>query len=86
MKTIKPAKNILFCQPDKAEDKTSGFLLTADSVEAPQTATVVATSTDDYAVGDTIVYKAYTTSDIKLEDKEYFLIAVEDVLGVVVDS
>jgi chaperonin GroES len=88
MKTIKPANNQLFCKPLKQEDKTaSGLFLPSDSIADPQTAEVINRGEDvkQFKQGEIIVYKPYATVDIKLSGAEYFLIAEEDVLGVVVE-
>lgn len=86
--TIKPSNKILFCKPAAKETQTkSGFFIPPSTAEAPQIAEVI--NIGDHVTGfkskDRIVYKSYCTSDIKLEGVEYFLIAEEDVLGVVVD-
>lgn len=88
MQTIRPAKNQLFCQPDEADKKTtSGILLTDNTAEAPKTAKVINTgeSVTEFQSKDTIVYKPYSTTDIKLDGKDYFLIAEDDVLGAVIE-
>ena len=87
MLTIKPSNNQLFCKPETPESKTnSGFLLLEKSKERPQTAKVinVGAGVEDFSSKDTIVYKPYATTEIKLEGEDYFLIAQEDVLGTVV--
>lgn len=89
MKTIKPAKNQVFAKPTETKKQTNGGLFIAeDSMEKPRTAEVISvgSSVDWLNSGDTIVYKLYTTTDIKLEDTDYMLIAEEDVLGVVTDG
>ncbi len=88
MKTISPAKNQLFCKPEDTVKKTSSGILLADqAAEKPLIAEVinVGNNVTDYASKDKIVYKSYTTNDIKLDGAEYFLIDVDDVLGKVVE-
>ncbi len=87
MQTIKPTTGILFCKPEEAEQVTnSGFLL-AKASERPLIAEVINVGTDVKGINskDRIVYKAYATSEIKLDGVEYFLISAEDVLGTVID-
>ncbi len=87
--TVRPAKNQLFCQPDEAETKTaSGFLLTSSATEAPKTAKVinVGTGVTGFTANDTIVYKDYSATDIKLNGGDFFLINEQDVLGAVVET
>lgn len=89
MKTIKPAPTQLFCQPDEAVTKTpSGFILSEKSVDKPKTAEVINVGSEvrEYKPKDRIAYKPYSTSEIKLNDTEYFLVAEEDVLGTIVET
>lgn len=89
MQTIKPALKQLFCKPEEAEKKTaSGLFLMGDGIEKPKIAEVIRTGSKvtEFKQGDRIVYKPYSTTDIKLNNTDYFLIADDDVLGVVVDE
>jgi chaperonin GroES len=79
--TIKPAKGLVFARPSEKDTAIAGFLIAEDSAEAPHTAEVIHSNAIDYQTGDVIVYKPYTTTDIKLDNVEYFLIDQEDVLG-----
>jgi chaperonin GroES len=87
MKTIKPAPNQLFCKPDEAEKTTkSGFIL--QSVEKPKTAQVIniGDTVSTYKPKDTVIYKSYATTELKIDEVEYILIHQDDVLGVVVET
>ena len=89
MQTIQPSSRQLFCRPKEADTKTkSGFLLTVEAAEKPQMADVinVGSKVEQYKAKDTIIYKPYATTEIKLDGKDYFLVAEEDVLGSVVDT
>jgi chaperonin GroES len=73
----------------EAETKTtSGILLTTASVEKPKLATVinVGENVTGFHPDDQIIYKSYSTTDIQLNREEFFLVAEEDVLGVVVET
>jgi len=88
MQTVAPGKGQIFARPDEAETKTqSGILLSEKSVEKPRTAHVinVGADVDWYQADDTIVYKSYAPTELKLNNEDFILIAVEDVLGKVVD-
>ena len=88
MKTIKPAQNQVFAKPTEATTKTaSGFILSTANAQKPQTASVinVGGGVDWLKAKDTIVYKAYTTTDIKLDGQDYILLSAEDILGVIVE-
>lgn len=87
-KTIRPSRNNLFCQADSAKDVTtaSGIFIPSKAIDKPQTAEVINVGADvkGFKQKDTIVYKPYATTEIKLDGKDYFLIAEEDVLGTLV--
>lgn len=89
MQTIQPSSKQLFCKPQESITQTkSGFLLTAEAAEKPRMADVinVGNKVEQYKAHDVIIYKPYATTDIKLENKDYFLVAEEDVLGSVVEA
>ena len=88
MQTVQPAKNQLFCKPVEAESKTaSGILLTTAALEKPKLAEVINVGKDvkQFNPKDQIIYKSYSTTEIQLNRENFFLVAEEDVLGVVVD-
>mgnify|MGYP000754726791 CR=1 FL=1 len=86
MPKIKPALNNLFCKKQKPEETTTaGIILPESSLEDTQFADVIAVGESVFAFKpeDVIVYKEYTTTDIKIDGDDYFLINQEDVLGTV---
>lgn len=88
MQTIKPSSNQLFCKPEEKITKTqSGILLDASRVEKPKTAVVinVGDGVKGFKSNDKIIYKSYSTTDIKLNNEDYFIVAEEDVLGTVLE-
>lgn len=88
MQTIKPASKQIFARPHEAIAKTkSGLLLSAGAAEKPQMATVlnIGDEVKGYKSNDVIVYKLFTTTDIKLNGDDYILIEDEDVLGTVLE-
>lgn len=88
MQTIKPAAKQLFCKPVDAATKTqSGILLPDKSVEKPLIGEVinVGDKVSGYKDHDQIIYKSYTTTDIRLNGQDFFLVDVEDVLGTVAE-
>lgn len=83
---IKPLGEYIVAQQEKAKSKTaSGFYLPENAAEKPATATVVAVGkgAKEIKVGDKIVYKSYSTTDIKHDGEEYVLVKEEDVLATV---
>ena len=69
-----------------AEETTkSGIVLTGQTKEKPQEATVVAVGKDvkeDLKVGDVVVYSKYAGTNVKVDDEEYIIVKEEDVLAV----
>jgi chaperonin GroES len=82
-------------QAEEAESKTaSGLYLPDNAKEKPKTAKVVAVGPgkigDDnervpmtVKVGDRIIYKSYSTTDVKVGKEEYMLVKEEDILATV---
>lgn len=83
---INPLAEWVVAQPLVKEAKTaSGLYLTESAKEKPVTAKVVAVGKDVKSVkaGDKILYKEYSTTEIKLEAEEYILVKEEDILATV---
>jgi chaperonin GroES len=93
---IQPLSDYVVAETEAASTKTaSGLYLPDNAAEKPKTAKVVAVGPgkigDDnervpvnIKVGDRIIYKGYSTTDVKLDGKEYILIKEEDVLATVI--
>lgn len=85
---IQPLADYVVAQAEKAETKTaSGLYLPDKAQEKPKTAKVVAVGTDakQIKVGDRILYKAYSTTEVKVAAEDYILVKEEDVLATVND-
>lgn len=83
---IKPLADYVVAQAEKAETKTaSGLYLPDKAQEKPKTAKVVAVGPDakQVKVGDRILYKSYSTTDVKVGTEDYILVKEEDVLATV---
>lgn len=92
---ISPLSDYVVAEAETASNKTaSGLYLPDNATEKPKTAKVLAVGPgkvgDDneripinLKVGDRIVYKSYSTTDVKVGDKEYILVREEDVLATV---
>jgi len=83
---IQPLADYVVAQQEKAEAKTaSGIYLPDAAKEKPQTAKVVAIgkTVSQVKVGDKILYKSYSTTDVKVAGEDYILIKEEDVLATV---
>jgi chaperonin GroES len=92
---IQPLSDYVVAEAEPAATQTaSGLYLPDSAAEKPKTAKVVAVGPgkvgDDnkripvsVKVGDRIVYKSYSTTEVKLGDKDYILVREEDVLATV---
>ena len=81
---IKPLADRVVAVREKAQTKTaSGLYLPETSKEKPIVASVVAIGPDvkTIKVGDKILYKEYSTTEIKIDDTEYLIVKAEDVLA-----
>ena len=83
---IQPLSDYVVAQGEEAETKTaSGLYLPEKAAEKPKTAKVVAVGKDvkQLKVGDRILYKSYSTTDVKVDAEDYILVKEEDVLATV---
>ena len=83
---LQPLADFVVAQAEVAEKKTaSGFLLPEKATEKPQTAKVVAIGVDvkHIKVGDLIVYKGYSNTDVTVGSETYTLVKEEDILALV---
>jgi len=92
---ISPLADYVVAEEEAAQTKTaSGIYLPDSAAEKPKIAKVVAVGPgkigDDnervpvnIKVGDRILYKGYSTNDVKVDGKEYILVKEEDVLATV---
>ena len=64
---------------------TSGIYLPDQVAEKPKVAKVlkVGKNIKEVKPGDRIVYKSYSTTEVKVADKEYILVKEEDILATV---
>lgn len=92
---LQPLSDWVVAESEKAATKTaSGIYLPDKAAEKPKVAKVLAVGPgkvgDDneripmtVKVGDRIVYKSYSTTDIKIDGTEYILVKEEDILATV---
>lgn len=84
--SLNPLADYLVAQQEEATTKTaSGLYLPDKATEKPKIAKVlkVGKGVKEVKTGDRIVYKSYSTTEVKVDDKEYILIEEEDVLATV---
>lgn len=93
--SINPLADYIVAQAEEASTKTaSGLFLPAGSTEKPKVAKVLAVGPgkvgDDnervpmtVKVGDRILYKNYSETEVKVDGKPYLLVKEEDVLATI---
>lgn len=83
---IQPLADYVVAVAEEPETKTaSGLYLPEKAAEKPKVAKVVAVGKQaaQVKVGDRIIYKSYSTTDVKVGAEEYILVKEEDVLATV---
>ena len=83
---LQPLADWVVAEQEEAVTKTaSGLYLPDKAAEKPKVAKVlkVGSKVKEIKVGDKIVYKTYSTTEVKVGDKEYILVKEEDILATV---
>jgi chaperonin GroES len=83
---LNPLADWVVAEQEEAVTKTaSGIYLPDKAAEKPKIAKVskVGKNVKEIKVGDRIVYKSYSTTEVKVDDKEYILVKEEDILATV---
>ena len=93
---LKPLFDNVVVKPAKAEEQTkSGIFLPDTAKEKPQKGEIVAVGEGrwddegdkrvplDVKVGDTVIYKEWGKTSIKVDGEEYFIMSQGDILAVV---
>lgn len=83
--TLKPLQDRIVAKKEVPAEKTaSGFFMPGDAKEKPSYATVesVGPNVKNIKKGDKIIFKEYSTTDIKLGDTVYLIVKEEDVLAI----
>ncbi len=81
--TLKPLKDRIVAKIEKPAEKTAAGILLGEAKEKPAYAVVESVGPEVKAVkkGDKIVYKEYSTTEIKVDGTEYIILKEEDVLA-----
>lgn len=76
---------IVAVREQAAQQTASGLYLPDNAKEKPVMAKVIAVGKEAKAVkiGDRIIYKEYSTTELKIDGTEYLVVKEEDVLGTV---
>lgn len=83
---IRPLADYIVAQAEEAATKTaSGLYLPGGAQEKPSVAKVTAVSphVQQVKVGDKIIYKSYSNTDVKIDGTTYILVREEDIMATV---
>lgn len=83
---IQPMKDYVVAINEEATNKTASGLYLPDSAnEKPKIAKIVAVgkAVHELKTNDRIIYKSYSTTEVKVGGTEYILVKEEDVLATV---
>lgn len=86
MAGLNPLADWVVAEQEEAVTKTaSGLYLPDKAAEKPKIAKVtkVGKNVKEIKTGDRIVYKSYSTTEVKVGAKEYILVKEEDILATV---
>ncbi len=86
MAGLNPLADWVVAEQEEAVTKTaSGLYLPDKATEKPKIAKITKVGKDvkNVKAGDRIVYKSYSTTEVKVGDKEYILVKEEDILATV---
>ncbi|MFO8000185.1 MAG: co-chaperone GroES [Marinilabilia sp.] len=92
MKELQPInQNVLLeLEDNSTEQKTaSGIIIPESAKTQEKTGKVVGISNienPEIAVGDTVLYKEFSGTELEFEDKNYLLVPYSDILGKVVET
>lgn len=84
---IKPLADRVVAVREEAKTQTaSGIYLPDNAKEKPVTAVVKAVGSEvkHIKTGDKIVYKEYSTTELKIDGTEYLVVKEEDILATIV--
>ena len=82
---IKPLHDNVILKKEEVENKTSsGIILTTEAKKIPSVATVFAVGPEckaEIKENDKVVYKEYSGTNIEIDEVEYIVISVKDILA-----
>ena len=81
--SLKPLKDRIVAKVEKPLEKTASGILLGEAKEKPAYAVVESVGPEVKSIkkGDKIIFKEYSTTEIKLDDVDYIILKEEDVLA-----
>ena len=84
--TIKPLGERVLVKMDKVEEKTAGGIFIPQTAQEKTQIAVVEAIGDDVKtikVGQTILHDKYAGTSVKMDNEEYLILNIKDVLAIV---
>lgn len=81
--SLKPLKDRIVAKIEKPLEKTASGILLGEAKEKPDYAVVesVGPEVKEIKKGDKIIYKEYSTTEVKVDEEKYIILKEEDVLA-----
>jgi len=91
MKELLPVNENVLIAPQPVEQKTAGGIIIPDTAaaEKPVIGTVKGLGTIEkcgIAIGDKVIYKKYSGTEIEFEKKNYIILPYADILAKIVET
>ncbi len=91
MKELQPINQNVVIEPEEEKEirTPSGLYIPDTAKEKKATGKVIAISNienPEISVGDTVIYKQYSTTEVELDDKKYLIVQYSDILAKVVET
>ena len=96
MKLIPLGDKVVLKQVEAEETTASGIILSAKTQEKPLEGIVIAVGpggmvdgkevTMQVKEGDKVIYKKYSTTEVKVDGEEYLMVKQNDILAIVVEE
>lgn len=82
---LQPINGRILVKPIEAEEKTSGGIYLPDTAKEKlhqgKVIVVAEDATEEVAVGDRIIYKEFSGTEVKFDEEEYILLIEDDLLA-----
>lgn len=83
--TIKPLKTFVVAKKETPQEKTKSGILLGEAKEMPAYAVIESVGPDVTTVKakDKIIFKEYTSTEVKINDCDYIIVKEDDILATV---
>jgi len=82
---LQPINGRILVKPIEVEEKTSGGIYLPDTAKEKlhqgEVIAVAEDATQEVAVGDRIIYKEFSGTEVKFDEEEYILLIEDDLLA-----